>query len=206
MPDFPQVRLRRLRHTETFRRMVRETHLSVDDLIYPLFVTYGRGVKEEIPSMPGICRFSADRVAAEAEEAAGLGIPAVLLFGIPEKKDALGSSGYEPGGVVQRAVQAIKKAVPDLVVITDVCLCEYTDHGHCGVITQGEIDNDRTLPLLGKMALSHAEAGADMVAPSDMMDGRVRAIRQVLDGSGFDHIPILAYAAKYSSVFYWPFL
>lgn len=205
MPEFPQVRLRRLRRTETFRHMVRETHLSVDDLIYPLFVTYGHGVKEEIPSMPGICRFSADRVAAEAEEAAGLGIPAVLLFGIPEKKDALGSSGYEPGGVVQRAVQAIKKAVPDLVVITDVCLCEYTDHGHCGVITQGEIDNDRTLPLLGKMALSHAEAGADMVAPSDMMDGRVRAIRQVLDGSGFDHIPILAYAAKYASAFYGPF-
>lgn len=205
MAEFPQIRLRRLRRTETLRRMVRETHVRRDDLISPLFVIHGRGIKEEIPSMPGIFRFSVDRVAREAEEIARLGIPAVLLFGIPEEKDELGSSGYDPRGVVQRAVRAIKKAVPDLAVITDVCLCEYTSHGHCGVITKGEIDNDRTLPLLGKVALSHAESGADLVAPSDMMDGRVRAIRQALDESGFSHIPILSYAAKYASAFYGPF-
>lgn len=185
--------------------MARETRLAVDDLILPLFVIYGRNAKNEIPSMPGVFQFSVDRLPREAEEIARLGIPAVLLFGIPEKKDELGSSGCDPKGVVQRAIRAVKKAAPDLVVITDVCLCEYTSHGHCGVIEGGEISNDRTLPLLARMAVSHAEAGADMVAPSDMMDGRVRAIRQALDESGFAHIPILSYAAKYASAFYGPF-
>jgi len=205
MTEFPQTRLRRFRRTEALRRMVRETRLAVDDLVYPLFVIHGRGVKNEIPSMPGVFQFSADKLSKEVEEIAGLGIPAVLLFGIPDAKDELGSSGYDPRGVVQRAIKAIKKAVPDLVVITDVCLCEYTSHGHCGVVANGEIDNDRTLPLLAKMALSHAEAGGDIVAPSDMMDGRVKAIRQTLDGSGFTQTPILSYAAKYASAFYGPF-
>ncbi len=205
MSEFPRLRLRRLRRTEAIRALVRENSIDVGDLIYPIFVVEGKGIKQEISSMPGIGRFSPDRLPREVEEIARLKIPAVLLFGIPEDKDEVGSSAYRPGGVIQQAIRAIKKSVPELLVVTDVCLCEYTSHGHCGVITGGDVDNDRTLPLLAKMALSHAEAGADIVAPSDMMDGRVKAIREVLDGGGFTHIPILAYAAKYASAFYGPF-
>ena len=175
------------------------------DLIYPLFVVEGQGVKQEITTMPGMFRYSVDLLVREVEEAAGLGIPAVLLFGIPDKKDVAGSSADEPDGVIQRAVREIKKSVPGIVVITDVCLCEYTSHGHCGIIVGGDVDNDRTLRLLAKMALSHAEAGADIVAPSDMMDGRVSIIRQALDEGGFQQTAILSYAAKYASAFYGPF-
>jgi len=185
--------------------MVRETHLRVDDLMYPLFIVEGKGVKEEISSMPGVLRYSPDLLPQVAEDLANLGIPAVLLFGVPEHKDELGSSGYDSQGVVQQGIRAMKKAVPKLVITTDVCLCEYTDHGHCGVIADGDVDNDKTLELLARMALSHAEAGADIVAPSDMMDGRVGAIRRALDDSGFQNISILAYAAKYASSFYGPF-
>jgi len=205
MIGFPQLRLRRLRYNETLRQLVRETSLSVGDLVYPLFVTYGRGVKNEVGSMPGIFQFSVDLLPQEVEEIAALAIPAVILFGIPEGKDKLGSSGYQPDGVVQQAIRTIKKTVPDLLVITDVCLCEYTSHGHCGVVENGEVDNDRTLELLARMAVSHAEAGADVVAPSDMMDGRVKRIRQALDEAEFERIPILSYAAKYASAFYGPF-
>ncbi|MDP3879481.1 MAG: porphobilinogen synthase [Dehalococcoidales bacterium] len=205
MAGFPQLRLRRLRQTPSLRAMVRETHVRKDDLIYPLFVVEGKGIKREIPSMPGVFHFSPDRLQREVEEVAGLGIPAVLLFGIPEHKDEVGSEAYHDEGVVQQAVRAIKQAVPELLVVTDVCLCEYTSHGHCGVIVDGDVDNDRSLALLAKTALSHVAAGADIVAPSDMMDGRVRAIRETLDGSGFPRIPILAYAAKYASAFYGPF-
>lgn len=202
---FPVYRPRRMRKNETLRRMVRETRLSADDFIYPLFVCPGRRVRREISSMPGVAQLSADLAVKEAAEAHRLGIPAVLLFGIPRKKDPRGTEGYAANGVVQQAVRAIKKEVPTLAVITDVCLCEYTDHGHCGLIVRGEVDNDATLALLAKMALSHAEAGADMVAPSDMMDGRVKAIRGALDKRGFAHLPILAYAAKHASAFYGPF-
>ena len=205
MSSFPQLRLRRLRRTEALRALVRETKVEVGDLIYPLFVIEGSQVKQEITSMPGIYRYSNDLLPQEIEDIARLGIPAIILFGIPEKKDDVGSSAYHREGVVQKAIRTIKKAVPDLLVITDVCLCEYTSHGHCGVIVDGYVDNDRTLELLAKTALSHAEAGADIVAPSDMMDGRVKAIRQALDGNGFQHIPVLAYAAKYASAFYGPF-
>jgi len=205
MSEFPIARLRRLRRTETLRRMVRETRLSVDNLIYPLFVVPGRRVKQEIPSMPGVSRFSTDTLAKECEEVARLGIPGVILFGIPEAKDEVGSGAYAKDGITQKAIRAIKKAVPDLLVITDVCLCEYTSHGHCGVILNGEVDNDRTLDLLSKTALSHVQAGADMVAPSDMMDGRVGAIRDELDENGLSHIPIMAYSAKYASSFFGPF-
>jgi porphobilinogen synthase len=185
--------------------MIRETKLSVDDLVYPMFVVHGKQVKQEIPSMPGNYHMSVDVLVKEAKEVAALGIPAILLFGIPRKKDEVGSEAYADKGIVQRAVRAIKGEVQNLAVITDVCLCEFTDHGHCGVITDGRIDNDATLPLLAQMALSHAEAGADMVAPSDMMDGRVEAIRDKLDRDGFSHIPIMSYAAKYASSFYGPF-
>ncbi len=205
MSGFPQLRLRRLRRTETLRAMVRETQLDINDFIYPLFVIEGSQVKQEITAMPGIYRYSNDLLPQEVEEIAKLGIPAVILFGIPEKKDEIGSSAYDPEGVIQQAVRTIKKTMPELLVITDVCLCEYTNHGHCGVVINGCVDNDKTLELLAKTALSHAEAGADMVAPSDMMDGRVKAIRQALDGKGFNNIPILAYAAKYASAFYGPF-
>jgi len=205
MAVFPRLRLRRLRRTETLRALVRENRVEVGDLVYPMFVVEGRGIKEEITSMPGIVRYSPDQLPPEIEEVARLKIPAVLLFGIPENKDEVGSSAYHPEGVVQQAIRAIKDSVPELMVITDVCLCEYTSHGHCGIITNGQVDNDQTLPLLAKMALSHVEAGADMVAPSDMMDGRVSAIRQALDKEGFQHIPILSYAAKYASAFYGPF-
>ncbi len=202
---FPQLRLRRLRRTERLRALVRENRVNIAGLVYPVFVMEGRGIKQEIASMPGIFRFSPDRLPQEVEDIARLGIPAVILFGIPEKKDELGSSAYDPEGVVQQAIRTIKKLVPELLVITDVCLCEYTSHGHCGVIVNGDVDNDRTLPLLARTALSHAGAGADMVAPSDMMDGRVKAVREELDKEGFQHIPILSYAAKYASAFYGPF-
>lgn len=202
---FPVYRPRRLRKSETIRRMVRETKVSPDDFIYPLFVVHGRKVKNDIQSMPGIAQLSVDLAVKEAQETFQLGIPAIILFGIPNKKDARGTEAYSRSGVVQQAIRAIKKEVPGLVVITDVCLCEYTSHGHCGIVVRGDVDNDATLGLLAKMALSHAEAGADMVAPSDMMDGRVKAIREVLDRKGFENLPILSYAAKHASVFYGPF-
>jgi len=208
---YPIYRPRRLRANENLRRLIRETTLSVDDLILPLFVRPGKRVRKKISSMPGNFQLSVDEVVKEAKKAADLGVPAIILFGIPEKKDAIGSEGCKKNNIVAKAIQAIKNKVSDLVVITDVCLCEYTDHGHCGVVKRkkkGEdftIDNDATLELLVKMALSHVEAGADMVAPSDMMDGRIGAIRSALDNSGFDQIPIMAYAAKYASAFYGPF-
>jgi len=205
MISFPQLRLRRLRWTEGLRALVRENQVQVGDLIYPMFVVEGKGIKQEVASMPGIVRYSPDKLPPEIEEIAGLGIPAVLLFGIPQHKDEVGSSAYDPEGVVQQAVRTIKHSTPKLLVITDVCLCQYTSHGHCGIVVGGQIDNDQTLPLLAKIALSHAEAGADIVAPSDMMDGRVKAIREMLDTNGFQHIPILSYAAKYASAFYGPF-
>ncbi len=205
MAVFPEVRLRRLRRTEAVRALVRETRVQVEQLIYPMFVVEGKGIKEEISSMPGIHHFSPDKLAREVEEVASLKIPAVLLFGIPEHKDETGSASCATRGVIQQAIHAIKKAVPDLLVITDVCLCEYTSHGHCGMLAGADMDNDRTLPLLAKMALSHVEAGADIVAPSDMMDGRVKSIRETLDNKGFQNIPIMSYAAKYASGFYGPF-
>jgi porphobilinogen synthase len=203
--DFPAYRPRRLRRNERFRAMVRETALAPSHLIYPLFVGPGRDSARPVPSMPGVAQLSVDGAVKECEEAARLGIPAVILFGLPEHKDAVGSEAYSDGGVVQKAIRAIKERVPDLLVITDVCLCEYTDHGHCGVIKDGDVDNDATLELLVKEALSHARAGADMVGPSDMMDGRVGAIRKALDANGFKQVAIMAYAAKYASGFYAPF-
>jgi len=205
MAVFPQLRLRRLRRTEALRVLVRENRFDVGDLIYPMFVVEGKSIKQEISSMPGIFHYSPDQLPAEVEEVAGLKLPAVLLFGIPQNKDETGSSAYQSDGVVQKAIRAIKSTVPELLVITDVCLCEYTSHGHCGIVSNDVIDNDRTLPLLAKMALSHVEAGADIVAPSDMMDGRVKVIRETLDKKGYEHIPILSYAAKYASAFYEPF-
>jgi porphobilinogen synthase len=202
---FPLHRYRRLRKDETIRKMVRETSVSPDDFIYPLFVTFGKGIKKEISSMPGCFQESVDAIVKHAKEVYSLGIPAVLLFGIPEHKDEIGSSAYDEHGVVQKAIKAIKNKVPELFVITDVCMCEYTSHGHCGIVKDGDVQNDPTLELLSKEAVSHAKAGADMVAPSDMMDGRVKAIRLALDEEGFDGIPIMSYAAKYASAFYGPF-
>ena len=202
---FPQTRLRRLRRTEALRRFVAETRLTVQNLVYPLFVVPGEGIRKEISSMPGVFNLSVDELVKECREVKELGLPAVILFGIPEAKDEAGSGAYAEDGIVQRAARALKKEVPELLVITDVCLCEYTSHGHCGKVEGGEIVNDPSLELLAKTALSQARAGADMVAPSDMMDGRVAAIRQALDVNGFSHIPILSYAAKYASVFYGPF-
>ena len=202
---FPVTRPRRLRRTALLRDLVRETALSPRDFIYPLFVCPGRDREQPITSMPGVAQLSVDRAAKEAETVWHLGIPGVILFGIPETKDAVGSEAYADNGVVQEAVRAIKDTVPDLLVITDVCLCEYTDHGHCGIVEDGEVDNDASLELLAREALSHARAGADVVAPSDMMDGRVGAIRTALDGEGFDNVVIMAYAAKYASGFYGPF-
>lgn len=202
---FPYYRARRMRKNEVIRSMTRETHLSVHDLIYPLFLIEGRNIKKPVQSMPGIYQYSLDRIKGEIEELKELNIPAVILFGIPEKKDSSGSEAYNPEGIIQRGIQSIKKIHPDLYVITDVCLCEYTDHGHCGVVKDGEIDNDATLELLCREALSHVKAGADMVAPSDMMDGRVAAIRKALDKENFSHIPIMSYAAKFASAFYGPF-
>ncbi len=203
--QFPAYRPRRLRKNEKLRQLIRETTLTAGNLIYPLFVGPGTNVVRAVSTMPGIAQLSVDRAVLECREAAALGIPAVILFGIPETKDAVGSEASISDGVVQQAVRAIKDNVPDLVVVTDVCLCEYTDHGHCGLIKNGAIDNDSTLELLAQEALSHAQAGADMVAPSDMMDGRVGAIRRVLDSNGFDQVAIMAYAAKYASAFYGPF-
>lgn len=200
-----RIRPRRLRTTETLRLMVRETRLSVDDFVYPAFVVPGKGVRESIPSMPGCFRFSIDSLVAEAKEIKGLGIPAILLFGIPETKDEIGTEAFSPDGIVQRAVKAIKDHVDNLLVITDVCLCEYTSHGHCGVVRDGKVINDLTRELLAKIAVSHAGAGADIVAPSDMMDGRVAAIRDALDSSGFQDTAIMSYSAKYASAFYGPF-
>jgi len=205
MSGFPQLRLRRLRRNEALRALVRETRVDVGDLVYPLFVVEDNGIQQEISSMPGQYRLSSDLLPKEVESVAKLGIPAILLFGVPKNKDEVGSQAYHPKGVIQQAIRAIKKATPELLVITDICLCEYTSHGHCGVVVNGDVDNDKTLELLAKTALSHAQAGADMVAPSDMMDGRVRAIRQTLDGNGFQNTPIMAYAAKYASAFYGPF-
>jgi porphobilinogen synthase len=203
--QFPEYRPRRLRKNENFRRMIRETRLSVDNLIMPLFVVPGTRVSKPVASMPGIAQLSVDRAVEECKAICDLGIPAVILFGIPEKKDSAGSGAYSETGIIPQALRAIKKSVPDLLLITDVCLCEYTDHGHCGVVIDGDVDNDSTLDLLAKEALAHARAGADMVAPSDMMDGRIGTIRESLDEEGFDHIPIMAYAAKFASGFYGPF-
>ncbi|BCV21377.1 porphobilinogen synthase [Moorella sp. Hama-1] len=205
MTGFPICRPRRLRQNETLRAMVRETEVNVRDLIYPLFAIHGRGVKNPVPSLPGVYQLSVDNLVSEVEGVVAAGIPAVLLFGIPAIKDEVGSGAYDPQGIVQKATRAIKKAYPELLVITDVCLCEYTSHGHCGLVDDGQILNDPTLELIAKTALSHVEAGADIVAPSDMMDGRVGAIRQLLDTNGFTQTPILAYAAKYASAFYGPF-
>ncbi|MHC4501607.1 MAG: porphobilinogen synthase [Planctomycetota bacterium] len=203
--NFPKIRMRRLRTGDTMRRLVRETTLSVNDLVYPLFVREGQDLKQPIKSMTNCFHFSPDTIAAEAKEVAALGIPAVLLFGLPAKKDDVGSDAWSESGVVQRATKEIKKVAPELLVITDVCLCEYTSHGHCGVIKDGKVDNDATCELLAKMALSHAQAGADIVAPSDMMDGRVRYIREALEENGFHGTAIMSYAAKYASAFYGPF-
>ncbi len=202
---FPDYRPRRLRQTEAFRRLLRETRLSVDDLILPLFAIGGKGVQNPIPSMPGQFHLSIDNLLKVVREAFELGIPAILLFGIPDKKDALGTGAYAKDGIVQTATRAVKDALPEVAVITDVCLCQYTDHGHCGVVEGNTIDNDASLDLLAQVALSHARAGADMVAPSDMMDGRVAEIRDVLDENNFSNIPIMAYSAKYCSAFYGPF-
>ena len=202
---FPIQRLRRLRQHEAFRRMVRETSLAPSDFIYPLFVIEGRDRREEIASMPGQFRLSVDLLVKEASEIAALGISAIILFGIPDRKDDRGSSGFDPNGIVQRAVKAVKDQVSGLMVVTDVCIDEYTDHGHCGIVKDGRILNDETLECLRAMARTHAQAGADMVAPSDMMDGRVAAIRSELDQAGFPELPIMAYAAKFSSCFYAPF-
>jgi porphobilinogen synthase len=202
---YPQFRARRIRGQEVFRRMVRETSLSANDLIYPMFSAFGKGIKKEISSMPGIFQQSIENIVAEAQEVHALGVPAVILFGIPETKDSVGSDAYSEHGIIQETIRALKKQVPGLAVITDVCLCEYTDHGHCGIIKDGDVDNDSTLELLAREALSHVQAGADMVAPSDMMDGRVMAIRELLDENGYTQTPIMSYAVKYASGYYGPF-
>lgn len=202
---YPTARLRRLRMNETLRGMVRETELSKMDFIYPLFVVPGKNVKKEISSMPGVHQMSIDQTVRECEEVYKLGIPAVIFFGIPESKDEVGSGGYDEHGIVQEALRAVKKEVPGLYLITDVCLCEYTSHGHCGIVRGNEIVNDASVELLAREALTHAQAGADMVAPSDMFDGRVGAIRTALDKNGFQNTPIMSYAAKYASGFYGPF-
>jgi porphobilinogen synthase len=205
MTNFPTVRLRRTRQNERLRSLVRETHLSVEQLIYPLFIAEGLHEPREVPSMPGIMQWPLELLGHEAERIARLGIPAVLLFGLPNEKDEVGSQAYASQGVIQQAIRRLKAETPDLLVVTDVCLCEYTSHGHCGVISNGDVQNDESLKLLAQMALSHVEAGADIVAPSDMMDGRVGAIRSTLDEHGFSQLPIMAYSAKYASGFYGPF-
>lgn len=205
MSSFPQYRPRRMRRTEPLRRLIRENRVTTDDLILPLFIVPGDGVRREVDSMPGVFQTSVDEAVCDAADAAELGIPAVLLFGVPEHKDERGSEGYADDGIIQSAVRVLRREVPDLAVITDVCLCEYTSHGHCGIIVDGQVDNDRTLELLARQALSHARAGADIVAPSDMMDGRVAAIRQTLDDEGHGDVAILSYAAKFASAFYGPF-
>ena len=201
---FPLYRPRRLRESPLLRKMVRETQLGVQDLVYPLFAVHGRGVREPITSMPGQFRLSVDELLKECKDAASMGIPAVLLFGLPAEKDPRGSEAYAEDGIIQQAVRAVKETIPDLLVITDVCLCEYTSHGHCGVVEQGRVRNDPTLDLLARTAVSQVDAGADMIAPSDMMDGRVAAIREALDENGNQETPIMAYSAKYASAFYGP--
>jgi len=204
--SFPTHRPRRLRLNESWRRMVRENHLRVDDLVYPLFVVHGEGVRNPVPSMPTVFQLSVDEVVKEAREVHSLGIPAVILFGVPAEKDPEGSEGYDPDGIVPRAIRAIKEAVPELLVWADVCLCEYTSHGHCGLLTEsGEVDNDRTVPLLAQAALVYAQAGADAVAPSDMMDGRIGAVRELLDDHELQNVVVVSYAAKYASAYYGPF-
>lgn len=204
-PGFPVNRLRRLRQNAIIRKMVSETTLTVNDFIYPLFIAEGKNIKKEISAMPGIYQFSAENAVRECESVRKAGISSFILFGIPQKKDDMGSGAYDKHGVIQEAIKQIKKEIPDILVVTDVCLCEYTSHGHCGVVIDGKIDNDKTLELLAKEALTHAQAGADIIAPSDMMDGRIGVIRKTLDANGFVNIPILAYSAKYSSAFYGPF-
>ena len=202
---FPIIRSRRLRSSGAIRRMIRETIVTPDDFVFPMFVVEGKGIRKEISSMPGNFQESVDKLVENAKETHSLGIPAIILFGIPEHKDAEGTQAYDDNGIVQQAIRAIKDAVPELYVITDVCLCEFTDHGHCGVVSEGKVLNDPTLELLMREAVSHAKAGADMVAPSDMMDGRVMAIRDALDDEGFSELPIMSYAVKYASAFYGPF-
>ena len=205
MSRFPAYRPRRLRRSEALRRLVRETRVTVEQLVQPLFVVPGRGVERPVGSMPGIAQLSVDRAAEDCRRLADLGVSAVILFGIPEHKDARGSGATDPDGIIPRALRAIRQAVPGLLLITDVCLCEYTDHGHCGVVRDGDVDNDPTLELLAVEAVAHARAGADVIAPSDMMDGRVGAIRRALDAAGFAHLPIMSYAAKFVSACYGPF-
>ncbi|MEW5914304.1 MAG: porphobilinogen synthase [Thermodesulfobacteriota bacterium] len=202
---FPLVRMRRLRKTEALRRLVAETVLDPGDFIYPMFVCPGQKVRQPIGSMPGVNRYSIDLLVEECRQVAALGVPGIILFGLPEKKDALGTEGYSPNGIIAKAVRAVKKALPKLIVICDVCLCEYTSHGHCGVLDKGQVHNDATLELLAKAAVTYAKAGCDIVAPSDMMDGRVIEIREALDEAGLEDTPILSYAAKYASAFYGPF-
>ena len=205
MTSFPDMRLRRVRELEPIRSLVRETRLSASSFIYPLFVTHGEGVRQPIEPMPGNYQLSLDMLEEEITEVVDLGIPAVLLFGLPEEKDPVGSDAYNPEGIIQEAIKVIKQAAPNLMVVGDVCLCEYTDHGHCGVIDNQRIDNDRTLELLARTALAQVQAGADMVAPSAMMDGQVKAIRETLDANGAENVPVMGYAAKYASAFYGPF-
>jgi porphobilinogen synthase len=202
---FPEYRPRRLRKNEAFRALIRETHLTPAQLIYPLFIIPGKNKREPIPSMPGISRISIDQLAKEAKECLDLGVNSIILFGLPEKKDPMGSGAHAKDGIIQRAIKELKNKAPELLVVTDVCLCEYTSHGHCGIIIDRQVDNDTTLEVLGQTALSHTAAGADMVAPSDMMDGRVGEIRTVLDEYNFHNIPIMSYAVKYASSFYGPF-
>ena len=203
--QFPTRRMRRLRRTPALRRLVQETHLVASQLVWPLFVTHGDGVRRPVAAMPGVDQVSVDEVVKDAERAARLGLGGIILFGIPAAKDATGSEAYDEQGIVQQAVRAVKRAVPELLVIGDVCLCEYTDHGHCGVMRDGDVDNDSSVYLLGKVAVTQARAGVDLVAPSDMMDGRVAGIRKALDAAGFSHLPIMSYAAKLASAFYGPF-
>ena len=205
MTSFPDLRLRRLRGSGPMRDLTRETRLSAREFVYPMFVTHGHGVREAIEPMPGCYQMSLDVMSEEVDEVASLGIPAVLLFGLPAEKDPMGSEGYDPEGIVQEAVRVIKKNSPEMLVITDVCMCEYTDHGHCGVIDNGKVDNDQTLELLGRTAVSHVQAGADMPAPSAMMDGQVWAVRRALNAGGYEDTPVMGYAAKYASGFYGPF-
>jgi porphobilinogen synthase len=203
--QFPIRRMRRLRRTAALRRLVAETHLVPSQLVWPMFVVHGQGVRRPIAALPGVSQVSVDELVKDAERAASLGLGGIILFGIPATKDATGSEAHDDQGIVQQAIRAVKRAVPELLVIGDVCLCEYTDHGHCGVIRDGDVDNDSSAYLLGKVAVMQARAGVDLVAPSDMMDGRVAAIRKALDGAGFSHVPIMSYAAKFASAFYGPF-
>ncbi len=205
MASFPSTRLRRLRRTGALRSLVRETELSLDDVVMPLFVLPGEGIARPLPGLPGIAQYSVDELCREAGELQRLGVPGILLFGLPEEKDDLGSGAYADDGIVQRALRALRREAPGLLLLTDVCLCEYTEHGHCGVIRDGDVENDPTLELLARTAVSHAAAGADIVCPSDMMDGRIAALRSALDGAGHVQLPIVSYAAKYASAFYGPF-